>query len=95
MLELLEIHRVEIPACKATEGMFVNAELGLSFTIQDNVMTDPEGVRRRLSPKSRDEFFVEGIPTILQFFEENSIRLLGRQIIPQWTEAGTVYTKKL
>ena len=92
MLELLKINREEIPAYKAMEGTFVNAEYGLSFTIKDNVMKDPEGVQRQLSPKSQEEFFVEGIPTILQFFGESSIRLCGQQIIPQWTETGTVYT---
>ncbi|MBP5452352.1 MAG: hypothetical protein J6Y16_08970 [Treponema sp.] len=94
ILGLLEINRVEIPAYKAMEGTFVNAEYGLSFTIRDNVMKDPEGVQRQLSPKSQEEFFVEGIPTILQFFGESSIRLCGQQIIPQWTETGTVYTKE-
>ena len=91
MLDLLEINRVEIPAYKAPDGTFVNKENGFSFVIQDNVLKDPEGVHRHLSPKSEDEFFVEGIPTILQFFGENSIRLLGQQIIPQWTETGTIY----
>ena len=95
MLGLLELHRVKIPAYKAVEGTFVNKEHDFYFTIQDNVMKDPEGVQRGLSPKSQEEFFVEGIPTILQFFGDNSIRLLGRQIIPQWTETGTVYTRKL
>jgi len=73
------------------EGTYVNMEHGFSFTIQDNVMKDPEGVQRHLSPKSQDVFFVEGIPTILQFFGENTIRLLGQQIIPQWTETDTIY----
>ena len=93
MLGLLEINRVEIPAYKAKEGTFVNADRGLSFAIKDNVMKDPEGVQRHLYPKSQDEFFVEGIPTILQFVGEDSVRLLGQQIIPQWTETGAVYTK--
>lgn len=93
MLKLLGIRRVEMPAYQAADGTFVNAEHGFSFTIQDNVMIDPEGVERRLSPKSREEFLVWGIPTILEFTEENSIRLLGQQIIPQWTETGTVYTR--
>ena len=93
MLGLLELRRIEIPAYKAMEGTFVNAEQESSFTIRDNVLKDPEGVQRRLAPKSEEEFFVEGIPTILQFFGEDSIRLLGRQIIPQWTETGTIYTR--
>ena len=95
MLGLLGLHRIEIPEYKALEGTFINPEHGFSFTIQDNVMKDPEGVQRRLSPESQEKFFVEGIPTVLQFFGENSIRLLGRQIIPQWTETGTIYTRYL
>ena len=39
----------------------------------------------------KNENFVEGIPTILQFVGEDSVRLLGQQIIPQWTETGTIY----
>ena len=93
MLGLLEINRVEIPAYKAMEGTFVNVEHGFSFTIQDNVMKDPEGVQRHLSPRSQDEFFIEGIPTILQYLDGNSIRLTGQQIIPQWTETGAIYIK--
>ncbi len=93
MLGLLGINRIEAPACMAPEGTFTCAEQGFSFAIRDNVMKDPEGVQRRLSPLSREKFFVEGIPTILQFSGENEIRLLGRQIIPQWTEMGTKYTK--
>ena len=95
MLELLDIHRVETQEYKALDGTFENAERGFSFTIKDNVMQDPEGITRRLTPKSQDEFFVEGIPTILRFFGDNSIRLLGRQIMAQWTETGAVYTKKI
>ena len=95
MLGLLDIHRVDIPAYRAMDGTFVNAEHGFSFTIRDSVMNDPEGVQRQLIPRSQEEFFVEGIPTVLQLSDEGSIRLLGRQIIPQWTETGTVYTGKL
>ena len=95
MLGLFDIERVEISAHKASDGTFENAERGFSFTIKDNVMQDPEGVERRLTPKSQDEFFVEGIPTILRFIGDNSIRLLGRQIMAQWTETGAVYTKKI
>ena len=93
MLGLLGMCRVEMPAYKATDGAYENAEHGFVFTIQDNVMKDPEGVERRLSSKSQGVFFAWGIPTILQFLGEDSIRLLGQQIIPRWTETGTVYTK--
>ena len=95
ILELLDIHRVEMPKYKASDGTFENAERGFSFTIKDNVIQDPEGVERCLTPKSQDEFFVEGIPTILRFLGDTSIKLLGRQIMAKWTETGTVYTKKI
>ena len=71
----------------------MNAGHDISFTIADGRMTDPEGVCRSLSPLSANEFFVEGLPTILEFFDDRHIRLHGQQIIPQWTETGMIYEK--
>ena len=68
---------------------------GLQFgDIKDGVMTDPEGVKRTLSPKSPTEFFMEGLPEILCFEEDGSVKLCGQQIIPQWSETGTVYARQ-
>ena len=92
MLKELQITRIDEPDCKATDETYINAEHGFSFVIKENEMIDPEGVKRRLSPKSQEEFFVEGIPTILHFYGRHSIRILGQQIIPQWTETGLLYS---
>ena len=72
----------------------MNAALGASFSIKNNILTDPEGARRRLSPQSPLEFFIEGLPEILCFFGDNAVKLCGQQIIPQWSETGTVYTRE-
>lgn len=48
-----------------------------------------------LSPKSPAEFFMEGLPEILCFEEDESVKLCGQQIIPQWSETGTVYTREV
>ena len=91
MLKRLNIARKEAPGFSAVSGTYVNSEHGISFSIEDNEMKDPEGVRRHLSPKSQKEFFVDGLPTVLEFFSEKYIRLHGQQIIPQWTETGMIY----
>ncbi len=93
MLRWLGIDRKEAPVYNSISGTYVNSEYGFSFSIEDEEMTDPEGVRRHLSPESQKEFFVEGLPTILEFVDEKHIRLHGQQIIAPWTETGMVYAK--
>ncbi|MCR4886025.1 MAG: hypothetical protein K5919_03835 [Clostridiales bacterium] len=94
MLRFLGIARRDAPSCPAKAGTYVNAALGASFSIRDGILTDPEGARRRLSPKSPTEFFMEGLPEILRFSGDDTVKLCGQQIIPQWSETGTVYTRK-
>ena len=93
MLRFLGIAHRDVPSFQAKDGIYVNAALGASFSIKDGIMTDPEGTRRRLSPKSPTEFFIEGLPEILCFFGDDTVKLCGQQIIPQWSETGTVYTR--
>ncbi len=94
MLRFLGIMRQDAPSCKAKDGTYVNAATGASLSIKDGILTDPEGAERRLSPKSSTEFFMEGLPEILCFEEDESVKLCGQQIIPQWSENGTVYTRE-
>ena len=91
MLRFLGIAYRDAPAFKAKDGTYVNAAIGASFSIKDGILTDPEGVRRKLSPKTSTEFFIEGLPEILCFCSDGSVKLCGQQIIPQWSESGMVY----
>jgi len=93
MLRFLGIARQATSAYKAKDGTYVNAAIGASFSIQDDILTDPEGARRKLSPKSPTEFFVEGLPEILCFCGDDAVQLCGQPIIPQWSETGWVYTR--
>ena len=92
MLRFFGIPHQEAPACKARDGSYVNAALQASLTIRDGILTDPEGTRRRLSPRSATEFFIEGLPETLCFRGDGTATLCGQQIIPQWSKTGTVYT---
>ena len=94
MLRFLGIARKDAPPCKAKDGIYVNAALGASLSIRDGILTDPEGARRRLSPKSPTEFFIEGLPETICFSGDESVMLCGQQIIPQWSETGTVYRRE-
>ena len=93
MLRFLGIAHQDAPSCQAKEGTYANAALGASFSIKGGILTDPEGARRRLSAKTPSEFFIEGLPEMLCFLGEDSVKLCGQQIIPQWSETGTVYTR--
>ncbi len=94
MLRFLGIAHQEAPSCKAKDGTYANAATGASLSIKDGILTDPEGAEHRLSPKSPTEFFMEGLPEILYFEDDETVKLCGQQIIPQWSENGTVYTKE-
>ena len=94
MLRFLGIARQAAPSCQAKDGTYANAALGAILSIKDGILTDPEGARRRLSPKSPTEFFIEGLPETLCFCGDESVKLCGQQIIPQWSETGTVYTRE-
>ena len=94
MLRFLGIAHQDAPSYKAKDGTFVNVAAGASFSIKDGILTDPEGVRRRLSAKSPTEFFMEGLPEILCFCDDETAKLCGQQIIPQWSETGLVYTRE-
>ena len=93
MLRFLGIAHQAAPAYKAKDGTYANAAIGASFSIKDGVLTDPEGAKRRLSPKSATEFFMEGLPELLCFCGDETVKLCGQQIIPRWSETGTVYTR--
>ena len=94
MLRFLGIAHQDAPSCNAKDGTYVNAATGASLSIKDGILTDPEGAKRRLSPKSPTEFFMEGLPEILCFENDESVKLCGQQIIHQWSETGTVYTRE-
>ena len=94
MLRFLGILHQDEPSWQAKDGTYGNAALGVSFSIKEGFMTDPEGARRRLSPKTPTEFFIEGLPETLCFFGDDTVKLCGQQIIPQWSETGRVYTRE-
>ncbi|MCR5733993.1 MAG: GNAT family N-acetyltransferase [Lachnospiraceae bacterium] len=93
MLEFLGIRRTETPAGKAPDGVYVNAESRTVLTVKDYELLDPEGTKRVLTPRSGTAFFADCIPTILDFSQEGLVKICGQQIIPEWTQTGTVYRK--
>lgn len=94
MLRFLGIARQDAPSYKAKDEMYVNVATGASLSIKDGMLTDPEGAKRRLSPKSPTEFFMEGLPELLCFEDNECVKLCGQQIIPKWSETGTIYTRE-
>lgn len=94
MLQFLEIEYKEAPTYCAPEGIYINPDHNFEFTIKENMIIDPEGTKRKLTSKNQTEFFIECLPMVLNFFEENLVKLSEQQIIPHWTETGMIYIKK-
>ena len=72
----------------------MNVTLGASFSIKDDILTDPKGTQRKFFPKLHTDFFIEGLPETFLFFADNSVRLCGQQIIPQWSEERMICEKE-
>ncbi len=94
ILDFLNITHEQTNEYKAPDGTFYNATYDVSITIKDNHLLDPEGTTHLLIAKSPREYFVENLPTILQFEDNIELRIAGQQIIPKWTETGLIYTRE-
>ena len=92
MLSFLGVRRAsDIEAC-APKGIYKNRELGYTIQVDGLFITDPEGARRRLTPKSQNEFYVDWLPVVLRF-EEGGIVLAGTQICDRWSATGMRYDR--
>jgi hypothetical protein len=67
-----------------------NEALGFVIKVDGLSFTDPTGQARKLFPKSKNEFYVDWLPTVLKF-EDNKIIISGSQICERWTATGTTY----
>lgn len=92
MLSFLGVKRtLNIDAC-APNGIYKNNELGYVIQVEDRSIIDPEGTRRKLTPKNQNEFYVDWLPIVLRF-ENDGIIMAGTQISDRWSATGTRYVK--
>ena len=75
------------------EGTYRNEPTGFILTVQGNELMDPCGVKRALTPKSAQEFYVDSLPVLLLFDGPDSITVAGDQIAERWTATGTEFVK--
>jgi len=92
MLSFLKIEDIPSPEFFPPDGVYVNDELGFTITVDGLTMTDPNGNRRKLIPKTNNEFYVECLPITLQFMKK-SIVMSGVSICERWTKAGMMYMR--
>ncbi|MCL2501284.1 MAG: hypothetical protein FWE90_13260 [Defluviitaleaceae bacterium] len=90
MLSFLNINRIPSPDYFPKNGVYTNDILGFVITVDGLSFTDPTGKIRKFFPKTKKEFYVDLLPTVLRF-EDNKIIILGSQICERWTKTGTIY----
>lgn len=92
MLSFLDVERTpDIDACPPS-GIYKNRELGYVIKVEDLSIVDPEGAKRKLTPKNEKEFYVDWLPVILRF-EHGGIVAAGSQICDRWSATGMRYEK--
>jgi len=62
------------------------------FIVDAGQQLDPNGNTRPLYLKSRNEFYIDWIPTILRF-EDDKIIISGSSTGSRWTTTGLVYSR--
>ena len=92
MLAFLETDRHPNPDAFPPIGVYVNEAHGFQISVNGLSFTDPTGQTRKLYPKSQNAFYVDWLPTVLRF-ENNQIVISGSQINERWTATGTRYDK--
>lgn len=93
MLSFLGIERLPLPNVYPPSGDYKNEALGYKISVDGLVMTDPtDNQKRKLYPKSHNEFYVDWLPVVLRF-DNNSIVIAGSQVADRWTTTGMVYHK--
>lgn len=91
MLSFIAIENIACPNFMPPNGTYINEALNYIIIIDGLSMTDPDGNKKKLTPKSVSEFYIECLPMILQFNNASQIIMQGTQICARWSTTGTVY----
>lgn len=91
MLSFTEIEYKPDIAAVPPGGIYLNTEMDLKIEIEGCMMKDPGGTSRRLTPKTKDAFYVEGLPTVICFDKNGNAIITEGQINKRWTTRGTKF----
>jgi len=92
MLSFLEIENIPCLEFFPLNGVYRNVEFGYEIIVDRLTIIDPDGNRKKLTPKTADEFYAECLPMILRF-ETEQLVMTGLQINAHWSTTGMRYVK--
>jgi hypothetical protein len=92
MLKFFNMSYIEPPMALYPNGKYINQELNQCIEIVNEYLITPNGGRKRLSPKSQNEFYLNDIPVFIRV-DNNTIIIEGEQLCDKWTTNGTRFTK--
>jgi len=93
MLSFLGIEGMPEPEGRPVDGVYRNETLQFEMAVDGFTMVDPVGNTRGLIPKSKNEFYVERLPTVLRFERPGRVVIAGSPICEEWTATGTIFEK--
>jgi hypothetical protein len=93
MLSFLGIDNISFSGRIPEAGVYKNKKLNFEIVVDGMTIIDPLGGTRKIMSKSDNEFYVERLPVILKFENNNQIVISGFQIIERWTTIGLIYEK--
>jgi hypothetical protein len=81
------------PTAQLVYDRFKNKESDLQIVMDGLFFIDPRGKRKRIFPKSKNEFYIEDLPVILYFPTPEKLIMHGQQLNDRWTTTGTEYLR--
>ena len=93
LFAFLSMERTPPVTAQPVDGLYRAEKYGWEIVVDGLRITDPEGKRRKLLPKSSSEFHLECLPTTLRYINSDAFVISGDQICAQWTTLGTVYRR--
>lgn len=94
MFSFLDIHETKIDKqIDFPIGIYENKELNTRIEIVEGYVFVPSGKKKRLIPRRESEFYIEDMPTILNFENPGRAIVKGEQLIDRWTTLQTEFVK--
>lgn len=94
MLSFLGIERIPGPEFFPPNGIYRSEELNCEIIVDGLIITDPDGNKKKLTPKTANEFYAECLPMVLRFEDLGQLIMTGLQINARWSTTGMIYKIK-
>jgi len=93
MLSFLGIKNMPSLEFFPPNGVYRNDELCCDIIVNGLTIIDPDGNKKKLTPKTANEFYIECLPMTLCFNNSKQLIMTGLQINARWSTTGLIYRR--